>query len=195
MAIVRSQLSVPYSKVQASTYRTSTGELVYEDIDTVYRKYDVREKVIIRVDIMDKLTEGILSKNADIILKKNYLSVLFGLIDNVDMISEILKDIYIRDEQFKLFLGNICYFELPKVSNVSLFQYLVADNKVRRIRIQEDFGNRSSLSSTGVFITSLWYLYVGINDKTDAVCIIPEDFKVEAVSYAKKWDCKYPRAL
>lgn len=195
MVIVKDRLSVPYSKALVTTYRTATGHLVWEDVDRVYRQYEVREKVILRVDITDHLTEGIISKNADLELKRNYLSVMFGLIYTPDIMSEVLKDIYLHDEQFKLFIGNICYFELPKMPHVSLYDYLVASNNLRKKRIEDDIVGRSIMGVNKSFLDSLWYFYFAINDRVDSVCEIPNDFKVEAISYAKKWDCKYPRAI
>lgn len=195
MAMVKSQLSVPYSRALVDVCRTATDELVYINIDKVYRQYEVREKVIIRVDITKQLTAGILSDKADGILRKNYLMSVFGLVSNPDTLSEVFKELYIKDEQFKLFIGEICYFEMPSRKYTSLFRYLVDYNIKRREEVERDFGDRSSISSTGVFLRSLWHLYVGVNDKEDSVCVIPEEFKTEGISYAKKWNCPYPRAV
>ena len=193
--MVRSRLSVPYSKVEATLYTSITGEIVYEDIDEVYRRYEVRDKVIIRVDLTNQLTEDILCKNANFHLKRDYLSVVFGLIENKNQMSEVLKKVYLNDDTFKMFLANICYFELPKFKNYSLLQYLVVNNKLKRNKAIDDFWNNSVITSSKTSILSTWYLYICVNDKADSVCNIPEEFKVEAISYAKKWNCVYPRAV
>lgn len=49
MAMVKSQLSVPYSRALVDVCRTATDELVYINIDKIYRQYEVREKVIIEL--------------------------------------------------------------------------------------------------------------------------------------------------
>lgn len=190
------QLSVPYSKAQATVFKSElTDEWIYVDIDKIYRTYDVRDKVIIRIDLMNQLTDGILSKNADTSVKKDYLSAVSGLIEDVNELSKILKNIYIKDEQFKIFLANICYFELPKFKQVSLMQYLIANNKIKRNKAIEEFWQDSIITSSKLEIVSTWFLYTGVNDKADSVCKIPSRFKVEVISYAKKWNCVYPRAI
>lgn len=189
------QLSVQYSKEPVMAYNTSTGELVYVNLDNVYKRYDVRDKVILRIDITKQLTAGILVDNADEEIRRRYLSVVFGLVDDIKEKSEILQDIYMKDDNFKLFIGNICYFRLPQNTNISLLGYLEDFNRRRREMITMEFEQRSVMSSSGVFIKTLWYMYVPINDREDSVCRIPEEYKTEVLSYAKKWNSQYPRTV
>lgn len=185
---------LPYIKQPVNVYVSPTAKRYYTGVKRLYRENKAREKVVLRVDLSPFIFAGLMTAESIAEHKTAYILAMLGFTTDANEIREEIEELYLTDSIFQDYVANICYFEMYKYPESSLFGFLCWDFENRCINAERVFKMESVISGN-IFLSNWDEIYVGINDKRDAVCEIPDKYKVEVLSFASKWNCKYPREI
>lgn len=175
-------VNLPYSKEQSLMKETLNGYTIVDDAD-YYDDLAVRNNVIVRIDVFGSLKQIFAEESIDRV-RKTLFNTMSGLIEDKGVVSNVFQALYMSDNTFKRFLGEIYYFELE--DGVSMYDAVV--QKVKKAyddAFSRAYGNMSA-RRIKVLFESDGYIYFAVSD-VDEPKYVPKGYKMEVVSRAKVW--------
>lgn len=182
-------IDLPYIHVNGVVKQSLYG---FQEVDEVqyYTGAKIRNRVVVRLDIIKGLTD-VFSEDT----RQKYRTMLYNIVSgNVNIhkdISDILQALYVNDETFRAFLGEIVYFD-NSMQEEPLYDILIK-KLMQRYKDRRDFLNQFvQRMNYKQLIESRGYLYITISD-THQVATVPMDCGEEVISRASVWNGKFKR--
>lgn len=186
-----SHINLDYVKETIEIGSSKFGLPISENVDVYYKDKVIRNRVILKLDIVSSLTEYF-----DEATLSNYRNLVFqmvaGGITNPNLAVKTVNTLYQADTTFKFYLGNTFYFN-QDTKEKPLYGVIVKG------LIQEYFRQRKAIEDNAIgfdyklLIESNGYYYISGRDLNQEI-IIPEGFKEEVLSNARTWSGKIKRA-
>lgn len=176
-------IKLPYIGIMAKDYVTRYGYSMVEGVEK-YRGVRCRNNVVIRVDVLSKLTncfnEAFLTQYRQLVF-----SFMSGQVLDPDTLVQIIQCFYVQDNTFKMYMGEIFHFKDNE--GKSLYNAVIDDLLLQYKRAINPL--LESISERGYkrIVISEGYVYFSIPDEYNAKVVLPRGYRKEIVSYAKNW--------
>lgn len=170
----------PYT-TEVTTYETGITD--WKDIELAYRNRELRNKVVCRIDVLQKLSVYFMPETINE-FRAVFLYVMKGLCRDPEMFSTFVKEMLNRDERFRRTIHDI-YNGCPE--EISFGEHLI--NAFANVIMNAEAMYRSFFrgKSQVVICTSDGYLYFSTVDDAGEKLVLPEKVDCEVLSYAKNW--------
>lgn len=173
---------LPYVKVNIEVMETRNGFQQVNGLDSMFRGYQARDKVICKSDLFDSLSD-IFEENT----LKNYRDVVYAVIsgnvcDAVNL-SKYLTALYTSDQKFKMYIATMFYLEEKETP----FGIQIMESLLEKIRMTEEkWKNHFKHYGCKVFFIANCCMYYAVDD-VGMILTIPDDCNCEVLSNAKVW--------
>lgn len=171
-----------YTKEVLNVYTLPTGLRVWDKIDSYYKDYQFRDKVICRIDVVKLLTDTFSKKTLEA-----YRNAIFNIaslgISDPEKLSNMIITLAKNDVVFASKLNE--YYYTCDI-DCSFGEYIIT-SLANKILYYEDFFRQSFRGMTqSVICLSAGYLYICLPDVSGKHWM-PCNAEVEVLSYAKNW--------
>lgn len=174
---------IAYTRDYTEVYEYENGLAIWKDIDYYYDT-EVREKVIMRIDVMPYLTDifsiGTITK---------YRSLIWNLAAkrnlNVNQISAALIEMVKTDSTFEVKLNEFYY---TCDMGVSFGDYILSSIADAILAVEDRYRSFFRGINQKVICSSFGYLYIAVPDDYVKI-LLPEKVNYEVISYAKNGSC------
>ena len=170
------QIKLPYIRAYGEEIRTPYGFLEVTGLDA-YEDIVCRDKVVYRVDMLlclaDVFSEDTISKCRNLVY-----NTLTGKIKDKEKISNILTQLYLVDNKFKRYLGEVVYFSNYESSGDTLYSYIIKDLRRKYLTRVENLVSEFKQLGSSYVCESAMYVYFGFDDKNITIRI-PEGYQEE----------------
>ena len=175
-------VTLKYTKSNVSVDNYDTGLSLWNGIDEVYRDSNLREKVVVKMDIMDTLCKYF-EKDTIKEYREVLLAVAEGRVTDPELLSKVITSLVEDDEIFPEKL-NILFQSCPEDSS---FGSYIIYSLASTIKSVENFYRTYFRGRAEVVVClSHGYLYFSVPDE-NRDCLLPEEKECEVLSYAKSW--------
>ena len=176
---------LPYIRAYGDDVTTDYGIKEIIGIDE-YRDTVCRDKVVFRIDLLYGF-KNIISNDTVSVCRNVLYNVLSGKQKNKEKISELFMLLYLNDDKFKRYLGEVVYFSNYEQQQISLYSYVIKDllqkyerNVDRTIEEFQRLGNKYLFESS-------MYLYFSFDDDRHVHSVL-DGYNEEVISRAKVWN-------
>lgn len=161
----------------------NNGLELWRDIDYYFRGFECRNRVIIRIDAIQLLTD-LFSK--DILSRYRSLiwNIAAGITTDVNFISQTLISLMKSDE---VFADKLREFYYCRDLNVSFGEYILTTIADAILAVEVKYRAYFRGMEESVYCLSGGYLYISIPDSDNYIHLPDKGLKVEVVSVAKNW--------
>lgn len=186
-----SHINLDYVKETIDIGSSKFGLPISENVDLYYKDKVIRNRVILKLDIISSLTEYF-----DESTLSNYRNLIFqmvsGGITNPDLVVKTVNTLYQADATFKFYLGNTFYFN-QDTKEKPLYGVIVKGLIQEYVRQRKAIEDNAIGFDYKLIVESNGYYYISGRD-LDQEIILPEGFKEEVLSNARTWSGKIKRA-
>lgn len=180
MWIRETKLKYTQSYIPVEVY--DTGLELWPDIDAYYSGVSIRNRVICRIDLGQYLTD-LFSKETIDVWRNAIINIATYRINEIDKISAILIELAKNDNKFADQLQSMLITCDENVSYGEFILQTIANTMLAQVdRYRTFFRGKNEF----VICESYGYLYFSTSDDSH-VLSLPDNVKVEVISYAKNW--------
>lgn len=182
-------IDLPYIHVNGAVKQSPYG---FQEVEEVkyYDGVKIRNRVVVRLDVIKGLTDAFSEETRNKFRMVVY-NIIAGNVTDQLQVSDILKALYVGDETFRAFLGEIVYFD-TNLENEPLYDVLVK-KLLMQYRERRDFLNQFVQNMNyKQLIESKGYLYITVSDVSQ-VATVPNDCGEEVISRASVWNGQFKR--
>lgn len=176
-------MELPYLHEIVQLIKTNTG-VIYTSGLNMYEGVSIRNNVICKVDMLTFLVGEIMTAASYEEYRDEVLAIAANLSDNVKLISEVLKTLYLKDAKFQAYLGELFYF---RKSESTLLQRVIHDLSEKLCARRDEVWASVSRCGYKYIAENEGYLYFAVRDNYDDK-FLPSGIKGEVVSCAKVWN-------
>lgn len=186
--ITRQKVNMCYLKEEGVQYEGEYGIQLLHAVSH-YEGATIRNNVICKVDFLALLSGVVVSKEHYVEYRANLLGIASRLVNDMNIISDALIDMYKNDKVFRKFLYELYYFQDDDKTFLDRIVEAIG-SKIKKSRdcVSRDltqFGYRFVAEHNG-------YYYFSVKDNQDTK-YLNEDLEGEVVSRAKIWDGLFKR--